>query len=208
MSSKDKSNNKTSINKSSKDPPKKSSFIERQWTEDTKGEYDNDGFFITPNGSFWDPDGVYFNRDGVDKHGGKYNNEGEYIPGEGWNEEHNCYESELEDFDEFDDQEIEFGHNVMKENDYENLDDDVFESDFQINDDNIAKLFEGIKLEENKDKQNKIKDDNDKINNDINKNEIKDEDKNENEINNEEDKNEEKINEKNSLSHLWEKRLL
>jgi hypothetical protein len=81
MSSKNKSNNKTSVNKSSKEPPKKSSFIERQWTEDIKGEYDNDGFFITPNGSFWDPDGVYFNREGVDKHGGKYNEEGEYVPG-------------------------------------------------------------------------------------------------------------------------------
>ena len=56
MSSKAKSSNKSSQNKTTKTQPKKDSFIERQWTEDTKGEYDNDGFFITPNGSFWDPD--------------------------------------------------------------------------------------------------------------------------------------------------------
>ena len=86
MSSKAKSSNKSSQNKTTKAKPKKDSFIERQWTEDTKGEYDNDGFFITPNGSFWDPDGVYFNKEGFDKHGGKYNDEGEYVPGEGWNE--------------------------------------------------------------------------------------------------------------------------
>ncbi len=147
MSSKVKSNNKLTSNKGSKDPPKKDSFIERQWTEDNKEEYDNDGFFITPNGSFWEPDGVYFNRDGVDKHGGKYNDKGEYV----------LLQSEIEDFDE---QEIELGHQVMKENDDENLDDVVFESDFQINDDYLSKLFEGIKLEENKDKQKEIKDDN------------------------------------------------
>ena len=59
MSSKAKSSNKSSQNKTTKTQPKKDSFIERQWTEDTKGEYDNDGFFITPNGSFWDPDGIF-----------------------------------------------------------------------------------------------------------------------------------------------------
>lgn len=26
-------------------------FVEREWTENTKGVYDEDGFFITPNGS-------------------------------------------------------------------------------------------------------------------------------------------------------------
>ena len=71
-------------------------FIEREWTEDIEGKLDDDGFFITPNGSFWDPDYVYFNRDGFDKHGGKYDETGEYIPGPGWDDELNCYESEKE----------------------------------------------------------------------------------------------------------------
>ena len=62
-----------------------------------EGEYDDEGFFTTPNGSFWDPDGVYFNREGYDKHGGYYDDNDEYIPGKGWNEVNNCYEDELPD---------------------------------------------------------------------------------------------------------------
>lgn len=72
-------------------------FVEREWNEEIDGHLDEDGFFITPNGSFWDPDYVYFNREGLDKHGGKYDEKGEYIPGPGWDEELNCYESEKED---------------------------------------------------------------------------------------------------------------
>ena len=52
---------------------------------------------------------------------------------------------------------------MLKDDDYENLDDDVFESDFQINDSNFAQLFEGIKLEDNKKNENEIKDDNNNI---------------------------------------------
>ena len=33
-------------------------FIEREWNENIEGELDEEGFFITPNGSFWDPDYV------------------------------------------------------------------------------------------------------------------------------------------------------
>lgn len=29
----------------------KQKFIEREWTESTPGDYDEDGFFVTPNGS-------------------------------------------------------------------------------------------------------------------------------------------------------------
>ena len=47
-----------------KDAKKESTFIEREWNECIEGEYDEDGFFITPNGSFWDHDDVYFNRQG------------------------------------------------------------------------------------------------------------------------------------------------
>ena len=161
MSSKKNTKENSNPNQANKPSFKKDDFIEREWTEDTKGEYDKDGFFITPNGSFWDPDGVYFNKEGYDKHGGRYDSEGEYIPGEGWNEKNNCYESEIEDYDEFDEQENDYGNNINKMDDDDNLDDDVFESDFKFNEPNFQKFFEGMKLddndniEENKDKDNK-----------------------------------------------------
>jgi len=72
-------------------------FINRSFVEVTGGEYDEDGFYITPNGSFWDTDGVYFNREGFDSHKGFYNNEKEYIPGPGWVEDLLCYEEEKEE---------------------------------------------------------------------------------------------------------------
>ena len=75
-------------------------FIEKIFNDDIEGEYDEEGFFITPSGSFWDPDGVYFNEEGYDKHGGYYE-KGEYIPGKGWDEDNNCYKDELNDEDEF-----------------------------------------------------------------------------------------------------------
>ena len=84
-----------------KEPKKeKKTFVERLFHEDLEGEYDDEGFFSTPNGSFWDPDGVYFNREGYDKHGGYYDDNDEYVPGKGWDEENNCYKDELND-DEF-----------------------------------------------------------------------------------------------------------
>ena len=52
-----------------KKPKNLKDFVEREFTEFIEGEYDEQGFFVTPNGSFWDPDGVYFNREGFDKHG-------------------------------------------------------------------------------------------------------------------------------------------
>lgn len=75
----------------------KKTFVERIFHEDLEGEYDDQGFFNTPNGSFWDPDGVYFNREGFDKHGGYYDDNNEYVPGKGWDEENNCYNDELDD---------------------------------------------------------------------------------------------------------------
>ena len=78
-------------------------FVERELNDDVEGEYDDEGFFNTPSGSFWDPDGVYFNREGYDKHGGYYNDQQEYIPGPGWDEENNCYKDEINDdyYDEY-----------------------------------------------------------------------------------------------------------
>ena len=78
----------------------KKTFVERIFHDDIEGEYDDEGFFTTTNGSFWDPDGVYFNREGYDKHGGYYDDNDEYIPGKGWDEENNCYKDELNDEDE------------------------------------------------------------------------------------------------------------
>ena len=75
-------------------------FIEREFHDDLEGEYDDEDFFNTPNGSFWDPDGVYFNREGYDKHGGYYDDNGEYVPGKDWDEEYNCYKDEINDYEE------------------------------------------------------------------------------------------------------------
>ena len=85
-----------------KKPKKLENFVEREFNESIEGEYDEQGFFVTPNGSFWDPDGVYFNREGFDKHGGYYDDNNEYQPGEGWDDANNCYFDEINDY-EYDD---------------------------------------------------------------------------------------------------------
>lgn len=132
----------------------KSTFKEREWKEDIEGELDNDGFFITPNGSFWDQDYVYFNRDGFDKHGGRYDENGEYVPGEGWDDNLNCYESEKEDYnnEKDDDNDLDEGYTedaMMKELIQFNDDDDLFEGKDLIKEDpNIEKV---IKHENEKD---------------------------------------------------------
>ena len=82
-----------------KNHPNLKDFVEREFNEFVEGEYDDQGFFNTPNGSFWDPDGVYFNREGFDKHGGYYDDNNEYQPGEGWDETKNCYIDEINDYD-------------------------------------------------------------------------------------------------------------
>ncbi len=91
-------------------------FVEREFNEDIEGEYDKDGFFITPNGSFWDPDGVYFNREGYDRHGGYYDDQTqEYVPGKGWDEMNNCYKDEIDD-----------GYEDEYGSDHDNLEDDGY----------------------------------------------------------------------------------
>ena len=125
--------------------PEKKSFIEREWTEDIEGHYDDDGFFITPNGSFWDQDYVYFNREGFDRHGGKYDENGEYIPGEGWDDNLNCYESEKEKDENDEENELDEGYTedaMMKELAQFNDDDDLFEGKDLIKEDpNIEKVI-------------------------------------------------------------------
>ena len=95
-------------------------FVERELNDDVEGEYDADGFFNTPNGSFWDPDGVYFNREGFDKHGGYYDDQTqEYVPGKGWDEVNNCYKDEYND--DYDD---EYGsdHDYAEDDGYGDID--------------------------------------------------------------------------------------
>ena len=80
-------------------------------TNETTGKFDDDGFFRTPKGSFWDMDGEYFNHHGFDIHGGKYIDNLDYIPGPTWIEELGCYPEDeekykngnIEDEDDFDD---------------------------------------------------------------------------------------------------------
>ena len=77
------------------DGDQKMEFFERPFEEVEGGYHDERTFYTTPNGSFWDEDGQYFNHLGFDKHGGTYDKYGVYIPGEGWNEELNCYNDEI-----------------------------------------------------------------------------------------------------------------
>ena len=81
-------------------------------TKETKGEFDDDGFFTTPNGSFWDMDGEYFNRYGFDIHGGKYIDKLDYIPGPTWIEELGCYPEDKDKYEkeeDLDEMEMEMG---------------------------------------------------------------------------------------------------
>jgi hypothetical protein len=71
-------------------------FFERPFELVQGGYVDGNGFYCTPEGSFWDENYTYFNREGRDKHGGYYDEYCVYIPGDGWNEEHQCYESQID----------------------------------------------------------------------------------------------------------------
>jgi hypothetical protein len=80
----------------------KEKFVERRFEEVEGGYYDEYGFYYTQNGSniiaykgFWDADGIYFNRDGVDKHGGRYDDNWKYIPGRDWDVKNQCYKDEI-----------------------------------------------------------------------------------------------------------------
>ena len=44
------------------------------------GTFDEDGFYILKDGDFYDPLGYYFDKDGFDETGGRYDDEGFYIP--------------------------------------------------------------------------------------------------------------------------------
>jgi hypothetical protein len=55
--------------------------ISRAEIEKIKGEYDKDGFYVLPDGDFYDPNGYYFDKEGYDQYGGYYEG-GVYFPGE------------------------------------------------------------------------------------------------------------------------------
>lgn len=112
---------------------------EREFKEVDGGLYNDDGFYITPNGSFWDPDGIYFNREGFDKHEGYYDDEYTYHPGRGWMPHLLCYEDELHNKDkgeEHDDINEGLGEHQY---DYDNVDDLHEEVDYGNLADNIDK---------------------------------------------------------------------
>ena len=97
----------------------------REFQEVEGGHYDKYGFYHTPNGSFWDVDGVYFDRTGKDVHGGNYDNEFNYHPGEGWIESLMCYEDEVDNLNKITNYGDEEEGNYI--NDYEDGDYDVYE---------------------------------------------------------------------------------
>jgi hypothetical protein len=96
---------------------------QREFKEVEGGKYDDLGFYRTPNGSFWDPDGIYFNKEGKDSHGGYYDNNFEYHPGDGWIDSMMCYQDELEDKRK----ESNYDDDDLDEGDYEDGDYDVYE---------------------------------------------------------------------------------
>ena len=123
-------------------------------TKETEGKLDDDGFFRTPNGSFWDMDGEYFNRHGFDIHGGKYVNVLDYIPGPTWIEELGCYP---EDEEKYKNEDI---NDIVDDNDN---DLDILEAENEINIHNMGKLDinsqdkKDVILKENENKKDKKK---------------------------------------------------
>lgn len=106
-------------------------YQEREFTTVEGGIYNEEGFYITPNGSFWDPDLVYFNREGYDRHEGFYDENYEYNPGRGWIPHLCLYEDELNEK-----QQTNLADEIegIDELDYDNVDDLHDEIDY----DNLA----------------------------------------------------------------------
>jgi len=53
--------------------------LSKEEIEATHGAYDEDGFYILADKSFYDPLGYYFDSDGYDTVGGKYDDSGYYL---------------------------------------------------------------------------------------------------------------------------------
>jgi len=56
------------------------------------GKYDDDGFYILPDGGFFDPEGFLFDTEGFDAIGGKYDDEGKYVPPPGLKNQDGTFE--------------------------------------------------------------------------------------------------------------------
>lgn len=81
--------------------------------------FDDLGFYNLPDGDFYDPDGWYFDKDGYDQFGGKYDDDNNYIPGQGNKHMFEDYDDEEED-DMFENDELakQFEGDDNQENDY------------------------------------------------------------------------------------------
>ena len=85
------------------------------------GAYDDDGFFIMEDKSFYDPLGYYFDEQGYDTVGGRYNSEGFYVhPSQNMHEA--AHGEDLEEYT-LDDENDDYG----EEEDQPQLNDDDFE---------------------------------------------------------------------------------
>lgn len=109
-------------------------FKIRDFKEVKGGKYDIHGFYHTPNGSFWDCDGIYFNKEGKDSHGGYYDENLEYHPGENWIEKLMCYEDEidhekkqeiLDNSNEYNEDDNEYEYEDKDYNIYEDINEDM-----------------------------------------------------------------------------------
>ena len=59
--------------------------------------YDHNGFYILPDGDFYDQDGWYFDKNGYDKFGGSYDEATlVYIPGKGKKHSFREFESQID----------------------------------------------------------------------------------------------------------------
>jgi hypothetical protein len=54
-------------------------FLSKEEILKKDGTFDEDGFFMLKDGSFYDPHGFFFDSDGLDSAGGSYDKEGYYI---------------------------------------------------------------------------------------------------------------------------------
>lgn len=59
----------------------------KQLVDKNEGKFDDDGFYILPDGSFYDKQGYIFDAEGYDEHGGYIEN-GKYYPGQGQEDEY------------------------------------------------------------------------------------------------------------------------
>ena len=85
------------------------------------GAYDEDGFFILADKSFYDPLGYYFDKDGYDTVGGRYDEEGFYIHPHGYEHEAE-YGEDLEDYTLDDEDDYDYGEEdqpQMNDQDFE-----------------------------------------------------------------------------------------